>query len=64
MSRQPPLTSAIADRLRAHARLCKEIAEESWSAATARKLRRMARDCERTAAEIIEKSSNGSATRH
>jgi len=50
-----PPTAAIAgvaDRLLAHARLCEQIADECWSEETAEKLRLMARDCARTAAEI------------
>ena len=51
-----PLTSlAVAQRLLAHAQLCEQIARECWNEETAEKLRRMARDCVRTAAEVAPK---------
>ena len=45
-------TTAIAERLLAHARLCEQIARECWNEDTAEKLRRMARDCSLAAAQI------------
>ena len=47
-----PTVSAIAERLLAHARLCEQIARDCWNEDTAEKLRRMARDCTLTAAQI------------
>ena len=41
----------IAERLLAHARLCRQIAEASWSETTAAELERLAAECERAAAE-------------
>lgn len=45
-------TDKIAERLRAHARLCRHIAAESWSEDTARKLDTLAQECARAADEI------------
>lgn len=45
-------TDKIAERLRAHARLCRHIAAESWSEDTARKLDTLAEECARAADEI------------
>jgi len=56
--------SAIAHRLLAHARLCEQIASESWNKETAEKLRRMARDCARTAAEIAPLRAPKAPNRH
>ena len=51
-----PLTSsAIAERLLAHARLCEQIAQDCWSEQSAEELRRMARECSRVAAEMTPK---------
>ena len=47
-----PKTTAIAERLLAHARLCEQIARECWNEDTAEKLRRMARDCTLAAGQI------------
>lgn len=44
-------SSAVAERLRAHARLCHHIAEQSWSEEAAGRLTRLADECERAAAE-------------
>ncbi len=41
---------AVAERLRAHARLCIEIAQGCWNEETAAELRRMARECAQAAA--------------
>jgi len=52
-SKASPLTSsAVADRLLAHARLCEQIAQDCWSEQSAEELRRMARECSRAAAEM------------
>jgi hypothetical protein len=40
----------IAERLLAHARLCRQIAGETWDEATAAELNQLAEECERTAA--------------
>lgn len=45
----PPSSATIAERLRAHARLCQHIAEQSWSEETAAKLGRLAEDCAQAA---------------
>ena len=47
-----PKASAIAQRLLAHARLCEQIALECCNEATAEKLKRMARECTRAAAQM------------
>ena len=41
--------SKIAERLLAHARLCRQIARESWNEDTAYKLAEMAEECTRAA---------------
>lgn len=43
-------SSQIAERLLAHARLCRQIAGASWDEATAAKLEQLAEECERAAA--------------
>ena len=45
---QPP---AIAERLLAHARLCREIANATFNEETARKLERLAEECLQAACE-------------
>ena len=55
---------AIAERLLAHAKLCDEIARECGNKDTAVKLRRMARDCAQTAAQIAPLHAAKSAIRH
>jgi len=47
-----PNPNYVAERLRAHARLCRHIAEEIWSEQKAVELLRMADECTR-AADII-----------
>lgn len=47
-----PNSSKIAERLLAHARLCRQIAEETWSEDVAQKLSRLADECARAAADI------------
>jgi hypothetical protein len=46
-------TAKVAERLRAHARLCQQIAHESWNEAIASELKRLADDCV-AAADNIE----------
>jgi hypothetical protein len=45
-----PQSSKIAERLLAHARLCRNIADSSWNEAMAGKLERLADECVRAAA--------------
>jgi len=59
-----PRFSAIAERLLAHARFCEEIAQECQSKETALKLRRLARECTETAAEIESDRSSGRTVEH
>jgi hypothetical protein len=59
-----PRFSAIAERLLAHARFCEEIAQECQSEQTALKLRRLARECAQTAAEIESDGRSGTAVQH
>lgn len=47
-----PKSSRIAERLLAHARLCRHIAEQSWNEETAHKLDTLAQECVRAAAEL------------
>ena len=47
-----PNSSKIAERLLAHARLCRQIAEQAWSEEVAQKLGRLADECTRAANEI------------
>jgi hypothetical protein len=55
-------SSKIAERLRAHARLCRQIAGQSWDETTAEKLKTMAEECEvaaaKTGPEIGEQDQN------
>jgi hypothetical protein len=48
MSQKP----TIAERLLAHAKLCREIARRSWSEEIARHLERLAEDCTRAAQDV------------
>jgi hypothetical protein len=59
-----PKTTAIADRLLAHARLCEQIARACWNEDTAETLRRMAHDCTRAAAQIAPLSAPNRPTWH
>ena len=59
-----PNSATIAERLLAHSRLCEQIARECWSDETAEKLRQMARDCARAAAEIATLGAPEPRTRH
>ena len=64
MNREPRAVShsaKIAERLLAHARLCRHIAEQSWSEETAHKLDRLADECARTAAELLPDDENRTA---
>ena len=45
-------SAKIAERLLAHARLCRQIAGASWNEDTAEELERLAAECTRAAAEI------------
>jgi hypothetical protein len=59
--------AAIAQRLRAHARLCEQVAIESWSEDTAAMLKRVADDCHRAAMQIAQEEVGHdppTATRH
>lgn len=47
-----PKSSKMAERLLAHARLCRHIAEQSWNEETARELDTLAQECMRAAAEL------------
>ena len=57
-------SSAVAERLLAHARLCEHAAQECWNAETAANLRRMARDCTRAAAQVDPGRDLQSPTAH
>jgi hypothetical protein len=46
-------SSKIAERLLAHARLCRQIASESWNECTAEKLEQLADECDRAAADMV-----------
>jgi hypothetical protein len=59
-----PNLSVIAERLRAHARLCEQIASECWNESTAEKLRAMARECADAAAEIMPQTNAEPSIRH
>lgn len=59
-----PKSAAIAQRLRAHARLCEQCANESCNELTAAKLQRMAQDCWAAAAEIAPDCDARRQTRH
>ena len=43
-------SSKISERMLAHARLCREIAGDSWNEVMAEKLKQLAEECTRTAA--------------
>lgn len=62
---QPTLkSSAIAERLLAHAHLCEQIARECCNEVTAEKLKRMADECSRTAAQVAPGHDTPSPARH
>jgi len=44
-------SSQLADRLLAHARLCRQIARQCWNEETAAELEKLAAECDRTAAK-------------
>ena len=54
-SPSPLSSAAVAERLLAHARLCEHAAQECWNEQTAEKLRDMARECIRAAAQVAPK---------
>lgn len=58
-----PRGSTIAQRLLAHARLCEQIALECCNEATAERLKRMARECTRAAAQVAP-GHDAAPTRH
>ena len=45
-------SSQHAERLHAHARLCRQIARECWDKETAAELEKLAEECDRAAAEV------------
>jgi len=47
-----PKSSKMAERLLAHARLCRHIAEQSWNEETAQRLDTLAQECVRAAAKL------------
>lgn len=51
-----PKPSKVAERLLAHARLCRHIAEQSWSEEAAQRLSALADECTRAAAELAPES--------
>jgi hypothetical protein len=59
-----PTASKIAERLLAHARLCRQIAEATWSEDVAQKLGLMADECTRAAAEVYRDGGGDNATTH
>ena len=62
---QPALKySAIAERLLAHAHLCEQIARECCNEVTAEKLKRMAQECSRTAAQVMQEHDTPSRSHH
>jgi len=52
-----PEPSKVAERLLAHARLCRHIAEQSWSEEAAQRLSALADECTRAAAELAPSDS-------
>jgi hypothetical protein len=52
-----PEPSKVAERLLAHARLYRHIAEQSWSEEDARQLGALADECTRAAAELTPSDS-------
>ncbi|MEJ2623053.1 MAG: hypothetical protein P8Z80_00460 [Pseudolabrys sp.] len=58
-SQAPVPTSKVAERLRAHARLCQHIAEESWNEAIAGELGRLAEQCVAAADNIDANATPG-----
>jgi hypothetical protein len=62
---QPSLKySAIAQRLLAHAHLCEQIARACCNEVTAAKLKRMAQECSRTAAQVAPERDTPPPSRH
>jgi len=56
--------AAIAQRLLAHAHLCEQIARECCNEVTAEKLKRMAQECSRTAAQVVQEHDTPFPSRH
>lgn len=56
-----PNSQQLAERLRAHARLYRHIAEQTWSEDKAAELTRLAEECAR-AADAIAQNDNPGAT--
>jgi hypothetical protein len=52
-------SAIIAERLLAHARLCRDVADASCNEDTAAKLERLAEECARAAAEITPDLDGG-----
>jgi hypothetical protein len=61
---EPPNSSAVAERLLAHARLCEQIAQRCWNEATAEELMRMAQECTHTAAQMTLGRDIAAHTKH
>jgi hypothetical protein len=59
-----PKASAMAHCLLAYARLCEQIAFECCNEATAEKLKRMAQECTRAAAQMVPGRDSAPVTRH
>jgi hypothetical protein len=57
-------SSAVAERLLAHARLCEQVALGCGDADTAQELKRMARECARTAAQVAPGRDTAAHTKH
>jgi hypothetical protein len=59
-----PKSSKMAERLLAHARLCRQIAEQSWNEETAQRLDTLAQECVRAAAELTTDADDAHAQEH
>ena len=57
------LDSNVVDRLLAHARLCRQMANRTWDAQIAAELRKLAVECTRAAREA-GREAGGTATVH
>lgn len=64
MSHTVPPASKVAERLRAHARLCRQIAEQTWSEEIGQKFRRIADDCTRAATQADGEDSRDRPMAH
>ena len=56
-----PNSQQLAERLRAHARLYRHIAEETWSEDRAEELMRLAEECAHAADAIVQKDKPDAA---